>query len=117
LVTVVVTAIRALVAYVVGTVVFIVITQLSLVPQGPLWDPSFRGPLIFMMLIVVFAVLLLPLFLREADPALRTVSSLTVLVLVVYAAFHHVPAFDPERPMRFIVTYVFIPFQKWVGGH
>lgn len=109
--------ILALLAYVVATFLFVVITQLSLLPQGPLWDPSFRGPLIFMMLIVVFAVLLVPLFMRDVDPAVRTLSSFTVLALVVYAAFHRVPAFDPERPMRFIVTYVFIPFQKWITGH
>jgi phosphatidylglycerophosphate synthase len=114
--TVVVTAIIALAAYVFATFLFIVITQLSLLPQGPLWDPSFRGPLIFMMLIVVFAVLLVPLFMREVDPAVRTLSGLTVLALVVYAAFHHVPAFDPERPMRFIVSHVFTPFRIWSGG-
>lgn len=114
--TVAAASIIALGAYVAGTILFIVITQLSLLPQGPLWDPSFRGPLIFVMLIIVFSVLLVPLFMRETDPAVRTFTILTVLVLVVYAAFHHSPAFDPERPMHFIMTHVFTPFQKWIAG-
>jgi hypothetical protein len=111
------TSILAVVAYGVATFLFIVLEQLSLLPQGPLWDPSFRGPMVFVMLIVVVSVLLVPLLMREVDPAVRTFSIFSAVVLVVYAAFHHSPAFDPERPMRFIVTYVFTPFQKWIGPH
>jgi hypothetical protein len=114
--TVALTALLALVAYVVATVLFIVITQLSLLPQGPLWDPSLRGPMIFVMIIVVVSVLLVPLFMTEADPVVRTFSICVALVVVVYAVFHHSPAFDPERPARFIVTHVFTPFQNWIGG-
>ena len=109
------TILIAIVAYFVAAFVYLVLAHISTSPHGPLWDSAFEGPFLFIMMIVVVGGLSVPFFQKEWDPGLRTFSMFAAVFLVGYAVFHGSTIVDPDIPLRFVVTHVFLPFRRATG--
>jgi len=109
------TVFLAVVAYFVAACAYIVLSQISRMPHGVVWDPSFQGPLLFVMLFVVVGLLAAPSFQREFGAGVRTLSFLAALFLVVYAGLVMTGYGDPGWPLRFVMSHVFLPFRRAIG--
>ncbi len=109
------TAVLAVVAYFVAACVYIVLSQISRMPHGALWDSSFQGPLLFIMLLVAVGALAAPFFQSELGAGVRTLSLLAAVFLVGYAGLLFTRYGDPEFPLRFVITHVFTPFRQAIG--
>jgi hypothetical protein len=109
------TAFLAIVAYFVAACVYILLSQISRMPHGALWDPSFQGPFLFIMLLVAVGLLAAPFFQSELGAGVRTLSLLAAVFLVGYAGLLFTRYGDPEFPLRFVITHVFTPFRQAIG--
>ncbi len=109
------TVLLAIVAYFVAACVYSVLAQISLIPHGALWDSSFQGPLLFILLLVAVGVLAAPCFQREFGAGVRTLSFLAAVFLAGYAALHFTGYGDPEWPLRFLITHAVVPFRRAIG--
>jgi hypothetical protein len=109
------TVFLAVVAYFVAACAYIVLSQISRMPHGVVWDPSFQGPLLFVLLFVVVGLLAAPSFQRELGAGVRTLSFLAALFLVVYAGLVMTGYGDPAWPLRFVMSHVFLPFRRAIG--
>ena len=103
------------VAYFSAVFVFLVLTKVSQLPSGPLWDDSLRPAFLFILVAVVFGLCLVPVFQREWDATLRSFSMFTATFLVAYGVFSATGFVDPNVPFKLLVQYVFEPLQRMVA--
>ena len=89
------------------------LTRVSEMPHGPLWDPAFQAPMFFIMMLAVCVLMGIPFFMKEWDPTLRRFSMYSVLLIVCYAVFDGSGVVDPELPMKMLASHVIAPIQTW----
>lgn len=89
----------------------LLLVRISELPHGALWDDSFRGPLFFILMLVVCVLLSIPYFMKEWDPGLRSFSMFAVVFLVGYAVFDGSGVIDPELPLKLVMTHVVEPLR------
>ncbi len=105
----------AALAYFSAALVYLTLVHISELPRGPLWDVSFQGPFLFVMLVVVVCVLVIPFFQKEWDPALRTFTMFAAIFMIAYAIFRNSGYIDPDLPMQFLLTHVVAPLRRLIG--
>lgn len=87
----------------------LLLVRVSELPHGALWDPSFKAPLFFIMMVVVCGIIAIPYFMKDWDPTLRTWSMYTAALIVAYAVFDGSGFIDPGYPLKWLVAHVATP--------
>ena len=75
----------AVIAYFVAVFLYAVVAGVAQMPHGPLWDESFRGPLRFILIVLLCCALFIPAFRTEVDPATRGLAATSGAFLILYA--------------------------------
>ena len=102
------------IAYLVAVFVYLVLTRLSELPHGQLWDESFRAPLAFVLIVAATVVILIPYFQKEWDKGLRMFSILTAVFLLGFAILSASGIVDPKLPLTFISRYAIEPLRHFL---
>ncbi|MBD5634151.1 MAG: hypothetical protein IAI49_06695 [Candidatus Eremiobacteraeota bacterium] len=105
-------------AYVAAAFVFLSLRHVTTMPHGPIWDPSFQAPLLFVLVVVALGALAVPFFASGSSLALRIFCGFAAAFLVAFAASgtFGIDALDPNIPLRFFVRHVVVPFRKSIGS-
>ncbi len=109
-------AATAIVGYFAAAFLYAAILGIAGLPSGPLWDPSFGGPLRFVSITVVIVALFIPLFRRDVDVAIRAVSTTTAAFLILYAFMKSFGlGEEADLPIRAVVA-LFEPIGQGLSG-
>lgn len=83
-------------------------------PNGPLWDPSFRTSLRFVLIILAFIALVIPAFRSDLPSGQRSQAIFAAGFFVVYVFLKISRLADPDIPFRAVATYVLPMWQNVV---
>jgi len=94
------------VAYGIAVFLYSVADQVSAMPSGPLWDPSFRVSLRFILLIIGLIALVIPAFNSEAPSSTRGQAVFAAAFFVGYVFLKITRLVDPDIPLRAVLAYI-----------
>lgn len=99
----------AIIAYGLSVFLYGVANQISAAPSGPLWDPSFRTSLRFILIILGFIALVFPAFRTESPRPQRAQAVFAAAFFAVYVFFKLTKVVDPDVPLH-LAAGVILPF-------
>lgn len=109
------TLLIAVVAYFVAASIFLLVTRVSQIPRGPLWDEAFRAPLLFVLMVIAIVFLLVPRFQEESDQSLKTFSLFATIFLIAYALLKGTHIGNPDYPLDVAQHYIVDPLRHSLG--
>ncbi len=99
-------AATVVVAYGIAIFLYGIADQVSAMPNGPLWDPSFRTSLRFILIILAFIALVIPAFRTDSPSSQRAQAVFAAAFFAVYVFFKISKLVDPDIPFRAVAAYV-----------
>lgn len=102
------------VSYLTSVFTYLVIVHVTGLLRGPLWDDSFRSPLVFVMVVIAAIAMLIPYFQREWDPSTRALSVLSAFFLLAFASLSTTHLGDPAIPLSVISRYLMEPMRHFL---
>jgi len=94
------------VAYAIALFLYSVADQVSMMPSGPLWDPSFRVSLRFILIIVGVIALVIPAFNAEAPSSTRAQAIFATVFFIVYVLLKMTKLVDVDYPFHAVAGFI-----------
>ena len=104
------------IGYFFAIIAYAVVRGIVAIPNGPLWDESWRAPARFLVLLLVMGAMILPAMRSEGDGAIRSGSIICTLILAAYTVLKFSGVVDPDVPEMWVMHNLVDPLRHFALG-